>query len=145
KNEKDKKSLNYKSKAGKDNGNSSKNNNDNRGLWLHRSSRTGQFNKVASPSPTSLISANTFYVTATNTERTSDASKQAYICHNQADIWLPLDEDDPTTIRLQHSFFLPNVCFVFSLIFLVFFFPSMLFSSNFFAFFLHMSIFLTNW
>uniref|UniRef100_A0A1B0AUP4 Uncharacterized protein n=1 Tax=Glossina palpalis gambiensis TaxID=67801 RepID=A0A1B0AUP4_9MUSC len=73
--------------AGKDNGNSYTNNINNRRLDLHHRPKQGQFNKLASPSPTSLISANSFYVAA-----------------NQADKWLPLDEDDPNINRLQHRY-----------------------------------------
>uniref|UniRef100_A0A1B0B416 Uncharacterized protein n=1 Tax=Glossina palpalis gambiensis TaxID=67801 RepID=A0A1B0B416_9MUSC len=88
KNKKDKKS-----KAGKDSGNSFQNSLNNRGLRLHHRPQQGKFSDVALPSP------NTFYVSSTNMERTSDAVKQAYIWHNQADKWLPLHEGDPIPNR----------------------------------------------
>lgn len=79
KNEKDKEYQNYKCKAIKDNGNSSKNNINKRGQFLNHHSKQGQFNKLASLSPTSLVLANTFYVTVHNIKHSSSTSEQAHI------------------------------------------------------------------
>uniref|UniRef100_A0A1B0B454 CCHC-type domain-containing protein n=1 Tax=Glossina palpalis gambiensis TaxID=67801 RepID=A0A1B0B454_9MUSC len=80
---KNKKDLDYRSKADKVNGNSSKTSINNRGLCLHHRPQQGQFNKLAPPSP------NIFYVTSTNLEQSSDLSKQTHGGPNHADKWLP--------------------------------------------------------
>uniref|UniRef100_A0A1A9VVD1 Uncharacterized protein n=1 Tax=Glossina austeni TaxID=7395 RepID=A0A1A9VVD1_GLOAU len=100
KNTKDKEYQNYKGKEGKDNGNSSKINIISRRPNFRHRPKQGQFNKLATPSPTSLIPVNAFYVTAPKTEHRDRASKQAHIWHNKTDKWLPLDEDDTTTTLL---------------------------------------------
>ncbi|KAL9904912.1 uncharacterized protein ACN2A1_005035 [Glossina fuscipes fuscipes] len=80
---KNKKDLDYRSKADKINGNSSKTSINNRGLCLHHRPQQRQFNKLAPPSP------NIFYVTSINLEQSSDPSKQTHGGPNHADKWLP--------------------------------------------------------
>ncbi|KAI9575765.1 hypothetical protein GQX74_014933 [Glossina fuscipes] len=81
-------SLSYRSKKGKVSDISANTSSNNRGPCVHHRPQQGQFSELASPSP------NTFYGSSGVMEGTSDAAKQAYIWHNQADKWLPLHEGD---------------------------------------------------